>query len=402
MRSNGGGTGSLPKWWGTRGMGSAAIQNKLHDYINAHHNAPVNNSYGFHNPNAPAYVPGNKNNNRSSWGMLNKQAFDSLGGGVDSGLLARNRAQASILGLTDSGATTGPSGQILLGQRPGQINNNASGPQAPSAGELMRFNQRQVTSEYRPALSELTNQIANANAMGIQSQNAIGGWGQNAGQEIASAGRRNNKEVAGIQNNLGGMLGAIGGAAGNMGTAANNRGFFQGAANSAGLISGLGAADQGWFNRARDVNAQTTNFYRNNARDQYAQQAFELQQQRNDKVAEMRAAQANAATQAKQTAFDNALALQDPKTSGVQSEQDRAALRADARANFLSLMQSGIYTLGESLKQATGKLTNPEDIAAVTRDAHVYYGGKGTPGASRRMAVRKKFAAQNAKSSSGS
>lgn len=351
------------------------------------HRVPYKNSYGNHDPSSPAYVPG-KNRNASSWGYLVKQGIDAINGGVNSAQVARNQAAAAIYGLQGGtgaakSAVSKNKGQGGSGQKPGAIT-------PPSQRELEQFNRRLVNSEYRPALEELAGQIANANAMGVQSQNAISGWGQEAGQEIGKAGRRNYREVGGIQNNLGGMLSQIAGAAGPMRTNEANRAMMQSAGGSAGLIAGLGAADQGWFNRARDVNAQTTNFYRNNARDQYAQQSYELQQARNAKIAEMRAAQANAGTQAQQTAYENSIAAQAPVEKG-QSEQDRAMLRADARATFMKLMQEGVYSLGEVFTQSTGKLTNPADIAAIRNYAKQYYGGKGTEGARRRAAIRNRY-----------
>ena len=178
----------------------------------------------------------------------------------------------------------------------------------PNANELAKYSDLQVRSQFRPTINDLTRQMDAANAMGMQAQNAIGGWGQEAGQEIRGAGRRNYREVKGIQGNVGNMLGAVASAGGNIRTGGANAAMMRGAAGTAGLIAGLGAADQGWFNRARDVNAQTTNFYRNNARDQYAQQAADLLAQRNEQVRAMREARTAGRIQAQQQAFENRLA----------------------------------------------------------------------------------------------
>lgn len=186
----------------------------------------------------------------------------------------------------------------------------------PSADDLARYSDAQVRSEYRPTLNELTRQIEAANAMGMQSQATIGGWGKEAGREIRRAGRRNYREVQGIQNNMGNMLGSLEAVVGPMYTKEGRRSAMQSAAGTAGLIAGLGAADQGWFNRARDVNAQTTNFYRNNARDQYAQQAADLLAQRNDAVAAMRDKRTAGRIQAQQQAYENQVASQGEGSDG--------------------------------------------------------------------------------------
>jgi hypothetical protein len=254
--------------------------------------------------------------------------------------------------------------------RSSRVGMNPKASAAPSERDLARYSDLQVRSQYRPTLNELERQIANANAMGMQSDAAISGWGREAGQEIANAGQRNYKEVRGIQGGLGQMLGAIGASAGKMGTSANNRAFMRGAAGSAGMIAGLGAADQGWFNRARDVNAQTTNFYRNNARDQYAQQAFDLQQRRNDEVAAMRDARAGGRIQAKQTAFDNQQAgVDDSKVSG-----DRVG---GATAQFYAEIAAGT-PVADAASTYRQYLTNPAEIAIYDRYTSQFRGPAGS------------------------
>lgn len=242
----------------------------------------------------------------------------------------------------------------------------------PTAQDLARYNDLQISSKYRPTINELTRQMEAANAMGMQADRAIGGWGKAAGQEISSAGRRNFGEVQGIQRNLGGMLAGIGAASGNLGTVANNQSFVRGAAGGAGLIAGLGAADQGWFNRARDVNAQTTNFYRNNARDQFAQQAADLLARRNDQLAAMREAQAAGAIKAKTDAY----ALNQNQTS----PQDQADLLTSAVVGAMNAIKGGT-SVAEARRIAVDSAADPELQRRIySRISSSYAGPRGSTG----------------------
>ena len=242
----------------------------------------------------------------------------------------------------------------------------------PSAADLRAYNESQVRAKYNPLISAYARQIAEANAMGMQADRAIGGWGKAAGQEISSAGRRNFGEVQGIQRNLGGMLAGIGAASGNLGTVANNQSFVRGAAGGAGLIAGLGAADQGWFNRARDVNAQTTNFYRNNARDQFAQQAADLLARRNDQLAAMREAQAAGAIKAKTDAY----ALNQNQTS----PQDQADLLTSAVVGAMNAIKGGT-SVAEARRIAVDSAADPELQRRIySRISSSYAGPRGSTG----------------------
>ena len=259
-------------------------------------------------------------------------------------------------------------------------NSVAKQPTGLSQEALNRFYDTAIKGKYQSDLNNLERQIASANAMGIQSQNAIGGWGREAGGEIRSAGKRNFGEVQAIQRGVGGTLGMIGGAMGSMGTPQAKRSYLGGAAAAAGGIAGLGAADQGWFNRARDVNAQTTNFYRNDARDQYAQQAADINSQRNDMVAKMASERVVGAGQAKQD-FINSINNQQANQTPVA---DRAAVYASAMLTYKQLVSQNVKP-AEALQDALRTLTDPTDIKNAKKEGmDLYFGPPGSPGAKRK------------------